>query len=99
MAALGSAAGDKDKLAAELAQAHQRIAQVEAQLAAAGAAGADKDQVALNLADAQQRVAEFERQLAERDKELAGLRGDLSSEMAKLKDAQRGLPLKRPTRA
>ncbi len=47
--------------------------------------------MALNLADAQQRVAEFERKLAERDKELAGLRGDLSSEMAKLKDAQRGL--------
>ncbi len=88
LAALGSAAGDKDKLAAELAAAHQRIAQVEAQLAAAGA---DKDRVALNLADAQQRVAEFERQLAQRDKELAGLRGDLSPEMAKLKDAQRGL--------
>lgn len=91
LAAMGGAVGDKDKLAAELAAAHQRIAQLEAQVAAAGAAGADKDRVAADFAAAQQRVAALERQLADRDKELAGLRGDLSSEMAKLKEAQRGL--------
>jgi chemotaxis protein MotB len=91
LAAMGSTVGDKDKLAAELAVANQRIAQLEAQVAAAGAAGADKDRAAADLAVAQQRVAALERQLADRDKELAGLRGDLSSEMAKLKEAQRGL--------
>jgi len=36
-------------------------------------------------------VADLEKKLADRDKELAGLRGDLSAEMAKLKEAQRGL--------
>ena len=76
--AMGGAAQDRDKLAAE-------------QLAAAGAARADKDRLALNLAGAQERITELERQLADREKELAGLRGDLSSEMAKLKEAQRGL--------
>lgn len=37
------------------------------------------------------RVRELESQLADRDKELTDLRGDLSAEMAKLKEAQRGL--------
>ena len=36
-------------------------------------------------------MADLEQQLADRDKELAGLRGELSAEMAKLKEAQRGL--------
>jgi chemotaxis protein MotB len=54
------------------------------QIAAAQGAGGD-------LAASKQRVAELERQLAERDKELVSLRGDLSAEMAKLKEAQRGL--------
>ncbi len=49
-----------------------------------GIATGDKDKLA-------QRVAELESQLADRDKELAGLRGELSTEMAKLKEAQRGL--------
>lgn len=40
---------------------------------------------------AKQRVADLEKPLADRDRELAGLRGDLSAEMAKLKEAQRGL--------
>ncbi len=91
LAALQAGAGDKDKLAAELAAAKQRIADLEAQLAAAQGSGADKDKLAAELAAAKQRVAHLERQLAARDKELAGLRGDLSAEMAKLKEAQRGL--------
>ena len=91
LAAMGSAAGDKNKLAAELAAARQRIADLEAQLTAMGSAAGDKDKLAADLAACKQRVADLERQLADRDKELAGLRGDLSTEMAKLKEAQRGL--------
>lgn len=91
LAAMGSAAGDKDKLAADLAAAKKRIADLEGQLAAMGSASGDKDKLAADLAACKQRVAELEHQLADRDKELAGLRGDLSAEMAKLKEAQRGL--------
>ena len=91
VAALQAGAGDNDKLAAELEQAKKRIAELEAQLAVINAAAADKDRLAADLAAAQQRTAELERQLADRDRQLAGLRGDLSAEMAKLKDAQRGL--------
>ena len=91
LAAAQSGAGDAGKLAAELAAAKQRIADLEAQLAAMGAAAGDKDKLAADLAACKQRVADLERQLADRDKELAGLRGDLSSEMSKLKEAQRGL--------
>ena len=91
LASMGGATGDKDKVAADLAAAKQRNAALEAQLAAMGNAAGDKDKLAADLAACKQRVAELERQLADRDKELAGLRGDLSSEMAKLKEAQRGL--------
>lgn len=80
VATLQAGAGDKDK-ASELAAAKQRNAELETQLAAARGSGAG----------ANQRVAELEKLLAARDKELAGLRGDLSAEMAKLKDAQRGV--------
>lgn len=78
LAALGGAAADKDKLAAELAAAKQRNSDLEAQFAA-------------DLASCKQRVTALESQLADRDKELAELRGDLSAEMAKLREAQRGL--------
>ena len=91
LAAVQSGAGDAGRLASELAAAKQRIADLEAQLAAMGAAAGDKDKLASDLAACKQRVAELERQLADRDKELAGLRGDLSAEMSKLKEAQRGL--------
>ncbi|MFO0705317.1 MAG: OmpA family protein [Nitrospira sp.] len=91
LAALQSGAGDKDKLAADLAASKQRITDLEAQLAAIGSAAGDKDRLAADLASCRQRVAELEKQLGERDRELAGLRGDLSTEMAKLKEAQRGL--------
>ena len=56
-----------------------------------GDAAGDKDKLAAELAAAKRRVTDLEKQLADRDKELAGLRGDLSAEMAKLKEAQRGL--------
>ena len=91
LAALQAGSGDKDKLAAELATAKQRNADLESRLAALGGAAGDKDKLAAELAACRQRVAELERMLADRDKELAGLRGDLSAEMSKLKEAQRGL--------
>jgi len=91
LAALQAGAGDKDKLASELAAAKQRIADLQSQLAALGGAAGDKDKLAAELAACRQRVVELERMLADRDKELAGLRGDLSAEMSKLKEAQRGL--------
>ena len=91
LAAAQSGSDDKDKLSAELAAAKQRIAELEAQLGAAQGSGADKDKLAAELAAMKQHVADLEKQLADRDKELAGLRGDLSAEMAKLKEAQRGL--------
>jgi chemotaxis protein MotB len=75
--ALAAANNEKDRLASELA-------------ALKGSAG-DKDKLAGDLAAANRRIAELEKQMADRDKELASLRGDLSTEMAKLKDAQRGL--------
>jgi len=89
--ALQGGAGTKDKLAAELEHAKKRIAELEAQLAALNTAAVDKDKLAADSAAAQQRTAELEKQIADRDRQLAGLRGDLSSEMAKLKEAQRGL--------
>ncbi|HEX7765817.1 MAG TPA: OmpA family protein [Nitrospira sp.] len=91
LAALQAGAGDKDKLATELATAKQHNADLTSQLAAMGGAAGDKDKLAAELAACRQRVAELEKMLADRDKELAGLRGDLSTEMAKLKEAQRGL--------
>ena len=91
LAALQAGAGDKNTLASELAAAKQRITELEAQLATAQGSGADKDKLAADLAATKQRVAELEKLLADRDRELAGLRGDLSAEMAKLKEAQRGI--------
>lgn len=43
------------------------------------------------LAAANRRIVDLERQLADRNRELVSLRGEYSAEMAKLKDAQRGL--------
>lgn len=105
MTALRAAAEEKDRLAsesaaanrlfaaleAELAAGKQRNADLEAQLAAMGGVAGEKDTLASELAAGRQRVAELESRLGERDKELAGLRGELTAEMAKLKEAQRGL--------
>jgi len=88
MASLRSGAGDSSKQLAsqssQLAAANSRNSALEAQLA--GMSG-----MAAELAACKQRVAELERQLADRDKELADLRGTLSAEEQKLKEAQRGL--------
>jgi chemotaxis protein MotB len=83
-APLQASSGETDRLAAELAAS-------QASLAALQAGAGDKDKQAAELAAAKQRVADLEGQLADRNKELASLRGDLSAEMAKLKEAQRGL--------
>ena len=85
LATLAATGADKDKVAEQLAQANKRNSELEAQLAALTATGA------ADSAAAQRRTAELEKQLADRDRELAGLRGDLSAEMAKLKEAQRGV--------
>jgi chemotaxis protein MotB len=75
---------DREREVAALRSSAGDSAKLAAQPAAMGNDTSDKDQLA-------QRVAELEGQLAERDTELAALRGDLSTEMAKLKEAQRGL--------
>lgn len=59
--------------------------------AVAPAGAAERERLAAELTAANQRMADLESQLADRDKELAALRGDLSEEMAKLKQAERGL--------
>ena len=71
------------------------LAASQAALAALQTGAGDKDQLGSELPATKQRNAELEMQLAtaqgllaDRDKELASLRGDLSAEMAKLKDAQ-----------
>ena len=88
VASLRSGAGDSSKQLAsqssQLAAANSRNSALEAQLA--GMSG-----MAAELTACKQRVAELERQLADRDKELADLRGTLSAEEQKLKEAQRGL--------
>lgn len=91
LAALQPGAGEKDQLAKELATAKQRMADLEAQLNALSSNAEDKTKLAADLVACTQQVAQLERQLADRNKELAELRGDLSSEMAKLREAQRGL--------
>jgi len=91
LAALNAAASDKDKLAAELQQAKTRNSDLESQLSALNAAAADRDKLAADFAAAQGRTAELEQQIADRDRQMAALRGDLSAEMAKLKEAERGV--------
>ncbi len=81
---LSSTQAEKDRLAAELAAS-------QASLAALQAGAGDKDKLAAELAATNQRVVDLEKQLADRDRQLAALRGDLSAEMAKLNEAQRGL--------
>ena len=75
----------------EIATLHSSNNGLQQQLAASMALAAglqagtgDKDKLAADLAAARQRNAELE-------SELAALRGELSAEMAKLKEAQRGL--------
>lgn len=93
--ALSSRASDLERQLAdsnrEIATLHSSNNGLQQQLAASMALAAglqagtgDKDKLAADLAAARQRNAELE-------SELAALRGELSAEMAKLKEAQRGL--------
>jgi chemotaxis protein MotB len=61
------------------------------ELAASRLASGETGKAAAELEAAKRRNADLEKQLADRDRELAGLRGELSTGMAKLKEAQRGL--------
>jgi len=81
IAALRSRSSDSAALSSQLAAARGDLSQSQD----------EKDRLAAELAAAKQRNADLEGQLADRDKELTGLRGDLSAEMAKLKAAERGL--------
>lgn len=67
-----------------LNQSQQQLAASMALAAGLQAGTGDKDKLAADLAAARQRNAELESQ-------LAALRGDLDTEMTKLKEAQRGL--------
>jgi chemotaxis protein MotB len=86
-----AASRENARLASELAAANNEKDRLASELAALKGSAGDKDKLAGDLAAANRRIADLEKQLADRDKELAGLRGDLSVEMAKLKEAQRGL--------
>lgn len=79
-----AAAGESAKLASQLSAANSKNSSLEAQLAGMNAMTAE-------MATHKQRIAELERQLADRDRELESLRGTLSAEQQKLKEAQRGL--------
>jgi chemotaxis protein MotB len=95
MASLRSGASNSAKLASQLSSAQSDLAQSQQQLAAANTRNADLEAqlAAMDTVSAasKQRVAEPDGQLAHRDNELANLRGELSAEMAKLKEASRGL--------
>ncbi|MBI5673678.1 MAG: OmpA family protein [Nitrospirae bacterium] len=95
IAALRSGAGDNAAFAGQLSAAQSEKDRLAAELAAARQHNEDHDRMAAELesqfAALRQRNSDLEAQLADRDKELSGLRGDLSSEMAKLKQAERGL--------
>ena len=91
IAALRSSAGDSAKLASQLSSAQGDLNQSQQQLAAANKRNADLAAQLAALAASKQQVTDLEQQLADRDKELASLRGELSAEMAKLREAERGL--------
>ena len=77
IAHLRSGASDHEALSSQLSAAKQQLG--------------DSDRLATDLSAAKQRISDLEAQLADRDRDLSGLRGDLSAEMAKLKQAERGL--------
>lgn len=92
IARLRSGAGDHDAVSSQLQNERDRLA---SELAAAKLHMAEHDRLGAEaeaqLAASRQRIADLEAQLADRDRDLSGLRGDLSAEMAKLKQAERGL--------
>ncbi len=91
IAHLRSGAGDHDALSSQLSAARGDVGQLQserdrlaAELAAARQQLGDSDRLATDLAAAKQRISDLEAQLGDRDR-------DLSAEMAKLKQAERGL--------
>lgn len=91
IASLRSGAGDSAKLASQLSAANSSLAAANSKNSGLEAQLAGMSGMGTELAACKQRVAELERLLADRDKELEDLRGALSAEMQKLKEAQRGL--------
>lgn len=85
---LRSSAGDSARLASRLSSVEGDNSRLAAELAASQTSLAA---LQAGAGEKDKRVADLERLLADRDKELASLRGELSAEMAKLKEAQRGL--------
>jgi chemotaxis protein MotB len=54
--------------------------------------GADEaEQAKRRSAELERQLADLQKQLTDRDRELAALRGDLSVQMARLQEAQRGI--------
>ena len=102
---LAALEGDRQRLANDLEAAQRqngalssRVSDLERQvtdgdreITALRVDAGDKDRLAAELAAARQHNSDLEAQLADRDKELEDLRGALSAEMQKLKEAQRGL--------
>ncbi len=91
IAHLRSGAGDHDALSSQLSAARGDVGQLQserdrlaAELAAARQQLGDSDRLATDLSAAKQRISDLEAQLGDRDR-------DLSAEMAKLKQAERGL--------
>jgi chemotaxis protein MotB len=81
IAHLRSGAGDTSALTSQLQSERDRLA---AELAVAIQQMGDHDRLATDVSAARQRISDLEAQLADRDR-------DLSAEMAKLKQAERGL--------
>lgn len=98
LAGLKSNAGDRDRLSSELAQAKQRIAELERQLngkdqelsALKGATG-DRERLLADLAAAKQRATDLESEITRRDHEMAGLRGALDQQKTSLAEAKSDL--------
>ncbi len=95
LAGLKGNAGDRDRLSSELAQAKQRIAELERQLdtkdqelaALKGTAG-DVEKLVADLAAAKQRASDLESELTRRDQEMAGLKGALDQQKTSLAEAK-----------
>lgn len=81
IAHLHSGAGEHESVSSQLQSDRDRLA---AELAVAKQQLGDSDRLAADLSAAKQRISDLEAQLGDRDR-------DLSAEMAKLKQAERGL--------
>ena len=75
LAGLRRGAGDKERLAGELAALQALLATKEQELAGLKSTAGDRDRLSSELAQAKQRIAELERQLNGRDQELSLLKG------------------------